>query len=231
MNYAPIRTDIVKRTTETSRQVLRANDATAKSAAVRAMFGVPQAEFNRRVRFRDRAGYRYAVPRKSNTLYRNYVQRRMINPLDDNEDDDEEHVAEEAEISAEESGEEESGEGGTVGRARVVGVSFRRRRTAARRPPLGLTLGGKSMLFTRKPRTRALPPTLKPGTIVRLLDMRSKNVYEARVELFLQRGLEASGHAILRDIVAKGPLLDPLEFAVDVNKATTAQTKKHALRV
>jgi hypothetical protein len=197
---------------------MQKDDKSVKRETERSMFGVSQTEFNRRVRFRDRAGYRYAVPRSTNALYRSYLRKRMINPLENGDDDDE---RDEAEESGDVGDGDESIEGeGEATTSRRAGVVFRQRRIAARRPPLGLALGGggKSMLFTRKPRTRKLAPTLKPGSVVRLLDMRSKNVYEARVELFLQRGLEASGHAILRDIVAKGPLLDPLEFPVDTTK-------------
>jgi hypothetical protein len=208
---------------DTSRFAMQKDDQSAKRVTEKSMFGVPQAEFNRRVRFRDRAGYRYAVPRSTNALYRSYVRKRMINPIE-NGDDEEGEDSEDGDGGGE-SIEEEEEEATTT---RRTGVVFRQRRIAPRRAPLGLALGGggKSMLFTRKPRTRKLAPTLKPGTVVRLLDMRSKDVYEARVELFLQRGLESSGHAILRDIVAKGPLLDPLEFPVDTTKSARSITGK-----
>jgi hypothetical protein len=45
-------------------------------------------EFAKRIRFRDAAGYRYALPEKSDDLYRQYRSKNIIDAFENDDDDD-----------------------------------------------------------------------------------------------------------------------------------------------
>lgn len=53
-------------------------DRSQQRADVSSLFRVTRNEFSDRVRFRDESGFLYAVPRKNDELYRNYVSNNMV---------------------------------------------------------------------------------------------------------------------------------------------------------
>jgi hypothetical protein len=153
-------------------------------------------EFAKRIRFRDAAGYRYALPEKSDDLYRQYRSKNLIdafeNDDDDDDDDDEEDGADNAALLAREE-----------------------RRT----------LGKRALLYASKPITRRRVAVPRAGVKVRLLDLASKHVFEGRVERFFFERRERGGHTVLRDVVNTGPVVDIAEFA-DASAAAAAASSK-----
>lgn len=53
-------------------------DASLARVQVSGLFHISRNEFRDRVRFRDEAGFLYAIPRKGDDLYRNYVSSNMV---------------------------------------------------------------------------------------------------------------------------------------------------------
>lgn len=56
-------------------------DRASGEAARRRLRRLSGADFARRVRFRDKAGYRYALPHADDALYQHYLNRDLIDPL------------------------------------------------------------------------------------------------------------------------------------------------------
>jgi len=150
-------------------------------------------EFAKRIRFRDAAGYRYALPEKSDDLYRQYRSKNLVDAFEN--DDDEE---------------DDDGGGGNNDNAAALLAREERR-----------TLGKRALLYASKPITRRRVAVPRVGAKVRLLDLASKHVFEGRVERFFFERRERGGHTVLRDVANTGPVVDIAEFA-DVSTAATA---------
>ena len=137
-----------------------------------------RADFIGRVRFRDAAGNRYALPHPKDVLYQTYLKSGVIDGSADPADSD-----------------DSSGSSSGTSTASDDEVE----------------LGRRSLLYVSKPITRKLVPVKRAGERLRLLDMRSKHVYEGRVERFFFAGRERSGHTVLADVSDAGPVLDVRE--------------------
>lgn len=155
-------------------------DASNKNEARRKQRRLARSEFSRRIRFRDAVGYRYALPRKTDDLYRQYRKRNLVDALGQEEDHDDDDDDDGADASA---GDDQP------------------------------VLGKRALLYASKPITRKLVRVPRVGTRLRLLDLHSKHVFEARIDHFFFERRERGGHAILRDIVDTGAVVDISEFA------------------
>ena len=165
-------------------------DASAKNDARRKQRRLMRPEFVRRIRFRDAVGYRYALPTKTDDLYRQYRKKNIVDALagdgdDDDDDDDDDGSADD---------------------------------------DTTLALGKRALLYASKPITRKLVPVPRVGTKLRLLDLHSKHVFEARVDRFFFERRERGGHAVLRDVVDTGAVVDIAEFASAAAAAAAVAT-------
>jgi len=146
-----------KRQQERRRQPEPNRDNAQKAIALRAQQRLRRDEFIGRVRFRDAAGNRYAMPHRNDSLYRSYLSQHLIDPLRQrtgvNESDDERDTDTAA---ADDDDEDEDAQP-----------------------------SGRTLLYVSKPITRKLVAVHQPGSTVRLLDMKTKQVLTGRVRKFM----------------------------------------------
>lgn len=150
---------------------------------------IPREEFIKRVLYRDKNGNRYAYSKREDPLWSTYLSTRVVDPL---------------------------GSGGRLGRRTDNEDDDNIEEEIAKEDERifkDLNKQTKSLLYVRKPASRKHGRFVMPGNTLRIMNLASKEVFEAKVLKTLVHGRDASGHTVIGNIVSKGTVVDIKEFA------------------